>query len=511
MNRKTVMIGLDGATWKIIHPLVSEGKLPHMKRLMDEGTHGILMSDEKMVSPSVWTTILTGQVPQKHGILDFMTMQNKLKSKRLWNIYEDHGMSIGISGFLMTWPPRVKNHGFMIPDHFAPDTQTIPDDVSFLRELTNTRHLKQNLSPGKMMEFYSKSRQYNIDFASLIKAFRVFLEKRSSRSTYLDTFHKEINIFMLFLERVFTTLVKSYKPDLAAIYLAGTDVLAHKYWHFFKPEDFEDVEKAMIRKFGNVIPDVYIASDRIIGRILKAYDAMYGDYDVVVVSDHGFQTYHDRKFRPSVKIEYVLNKTGMNARFNYTKVGHMAIVTPKADSAELEQTYLKELEEKLAQIQFVKDNTAVLETDITENYMKISAQPYWKGYQFDDDIVINSEPGKVDNVIDKGVLITGTHEREGIIIAAGKNIKQGFELDGGEVYDVTPTMLAMQGLPIAKDMDGKVLEAIFKDGFLKDQPLQYTDTYGAPEGLGFSEQESEAVKENEEILISKLRSLGYME
>ena len=82
-NQKTLLIGLDGATWKIINPLIEKGKLPNIKSLMDNGSHGILMSDEKMVSPSVWTSILTGKNPQKHGILDFMTMQNKLKAKRI--------------------------------------------------------------------------------------------------------------------------------------------------------------------------------------------------------------------------------------------------------------------------------------------------------------------------------------------------------------------------------------------------------------------------------------------
>jgi len=511
-NKKTLLIGLDGATWKIINPLIKVGKLPNIKSLMENGTHGILMSDEKMVSPSVWTTILTGKNAQKHGILDFMTMQNKLKSKRIWDIFEDFNKKIGIAGFLMTWPPKIKGDGFIIPDHFAPDSKTIPEEVSFLRELTNTRYLKNGMTISKMMNYFVKSLQYHISVTDLLKAFSAFVSKKLKHGDYLDSFHKEINIFMVFLERIFSTLVSAYQPDFSAIYLAGTDVLAHKYWHFYKPEDFEDVDPALIKKYGNVIPNVYIASDRIIGSITKLFDKLYGNnYDIYIVSDHGFQTYHDRKYRPSVKIEYILNKLEMSDQFNYTKIGHMAIVTPIAENSETEFHNLNQLKDKLQQIVFEGNNSPVFETDLVENYMKISAQPYWKGYKFEDNIRINGEMLTVDQIFEKGVLITGTHEREGIIIMAGENIKKNNHLTGAEVYDVTPTILALNNMPVAKDMDGKVLTEAIDDAFWKDASLDYIESYGAPEDVSFSDDEMEKVKENEDELKLRLKSLGYME
>ncbi len=506
-ERKLLFVGLDGATWDIINPLIEKGKLPHLKSLIDKGTYGILMSDEKMVSPSVWTTILTGKNSQKHGILDFMTMQNKLRAKRIWDIFEDFKKTIGIAGFLMTWPPKLKGDGFIIPDHFAPDAKTIPADVSFLRELTNSRHMRKNFNIQNFMHYFEKSLKYQVGLMNVFRAFAVFLEKKLNKNDYLNSFHKEINLFMNFLGGVFTNLVSTYRPDFSAIYLAGTDVLAHKYWHFFKPEDFQDVDPKLIRKYGNVIPDVYIASDRIIGRLMKTFDNLYGEYDVIVVSDHGFQTYHERKFRPSVKIEFLLKKIGMQDQFNYTKIGHMAIVTPIAENGKLERQYLDQLKEKLRNIVFIDNASPVFETDIVENYMNISAQPYWKGYHFDDQIELNDEILLVEDVFEKGVLITGTHKREGIIIMSGKDFKKNHYLEGAEVFDVTPTILALNHLPVARDMDGKVLA----DAFQIKPAIDYIDTYGAPEDIGFSSEESEKVKENESDLRARLKSLGYME
>lgn len=509
-DKRTLLIGLDGATWKIINPLIAEGKLPNIKSLMDKGAHGILMSDEKMVSPSVWTTILTGKNPQKHGILDFMTMQNKLKAKRIWDIFEDYQKRVGIAGFLMTWPPKLKNNGFMIPDHFAPDNAAIPPEVSFLRELTNRRHRRHGLTISTLVNYFFNAFKFNIDFFTLLKAFSVFLESKFKHEDYLNLFHKEINIFMLFLEKVFTTLLVSYRPDFSAIYLAGTDVLAHKYWNFYKPEDFKDVDPKLVKKYGNVIPDVYIASDKIIGRILKTFEKHFENFDVFIVSDHGFQTCHDGKFRPSAKISFLLDKFGMKDRFNYTKIGHSTIVTPIADSSEIEQQYLVQLKDKIEHIATLDKNIPIFESQLIENYMKISAQPRWKGYQFTDAINLNGSEYKVEDVFDKGVLLTGMHEREGVIIMSGDNIKKNYYITGAEVSDVTPTVLALNNMPIARDMDGKVLQDAIKAEYWKNSALKYIDTYGAPEDIHFSEEELEKVKESEAELESKLRSLGYM-
>ncbi len=41
---RTLIIGLDGATWDVIKPLAEEGRLPTLKKLMEEGVWGDLES-----------------------------------------------------------------------------------------------------------------------------------------------------------------------------------------------------------------------------------------------------------------------------------------------------------------------------------------------------------------------------------------------------------------------------------------------------------------------------------
>ena len=58
--------------------------------------------------------------------------------------------------------------------------------------------------------------------------------------------------------------------------------------------------------------------------------------------------------------------------------------------------------------------------------------------------------------------MNGFHKMDGIFIAKGAGIRKGVEITGAEIIDMTPTILYMMGLPIPEDMDGKVLNNIFK-------------------------------------------------
>ena len=44
MNNKVVVIGLDGATFDIIDPLIAKGKLPNLNRIFSKGVKARLFS-----------------------------------------------------------------------------------------------------------------------------------------------------------------------------------------------------------------------------------------------------------------------------------------------------------------------------------------------------------------------------------------------------------------------------------------------------------------------------------
>jgi predicted AlkP superfamily phosphohydrolase/phosphomutase/tetratricopeptide (TPR) repeat protein len=53
------------------------------------------------------------------------------------------------------------------------------------------------------------------------------------------------------------------------------------------------------------------------------------------------------------------------------------------------------------------------------------------------------------------------HRDLGLLIMAGPGLKQDHLLHGASVLDITPTLLALHGLPVGEDMDGKVLVDAF--------------------------------------------------
>ena len=54
---KITLVGIDGATWDVIDPMLAAGELPTIARLIEEGVRARLRSQKPLVSPAVWTTI----------------------------------------------------------------------------------------------------------------------------------------------------------------------------------------------------------------------------------------------------------------------------------------------------------------------------------------------------------------------------------------------------------------------------------------------------------------------
>ena len=60
---RLLLIGLDGADWEIIDPLLRDGRMPHLAALIQNGARGRMRSYDPMISPLLWTTMVTGVGP----------------------------------------------------------------------------------------------------------------------------------------------------------------------------------------------------------------------------------------------------------------------------------------------------------------------------------------------------------------------------------------------------------------------------------------------------------------
>ena len=85
LERRVLVIGIDGATFKILKPLIKRGKLPNIAKMIENGVRGILKSTIPTSSPVAWTSFMTGKNPAKHQIFDFLGKQFTFRAQAtLW-------------------------------------------------------------------------------------------------------------------------------------------------------------------------------------------------------------------------------------------------------------------------------------------------------------------------------------------------------------------------------------------------------------------------------------------
>ncbi|MCD4690380.1 phosphodiesterase, partial [bacterium] len=93
-------------------------------------------------------------------------------------------------------------------------------------------------------------------------------------------------------------------------------------------------------------------------------------------------------------------------------------------------------------------------------------------------------------------------------VFVGPPFRRGAQLTDASVLDITPTVLAALGLPVADDMDGKALTGAFTDEFLSRAELATTETYETEVRVP---RRSTAMDDMPEEAKERLRSLGYMQ
>ncbi|GIU98937.1 MAG: hypothetical protein KatS3mg014_0553 [Actinomycetota bacterium] len=69
---RVLLIGWDGADWRILEPLLERGDLPNLQALIDRGQRAVLRSTVPTHSWAAWPSFLTGVNPADHGVYDIL-------------------------------------------------------------------------------------------------------------------------------------------------------------------------------------------------------------------------------------------------------------------------------------------------------------------------------------------------------------------------------------------------------------------------------------------------------
>jgi len=267
MKRSRIfVVGLDGATWKVLIPLISKGKLPFLKKLKESGTSGVLESTIPPLTAPAWVTFQTGVNPGKHGIFGFLNYRKKkpgvfdsrdIKAETIWEVLGKQSLKSLIINMPVTYPLK-QIKGVIVSSFLTPPGSTFVYPKKLQKKLENIGYeidilvaKKYGELPG---ELSAKEKKELLDKLVTIAEKRVEAFKALSQE---DDFSF---LFLLFKE---------------------TDLVQHLFWDKKELETF-------YRKLDKILEDLFDFYTR----------NFEGEKNFLVISDHGFHKASAMEFAP---------------------------------------------------------------------------------------------------------------------------------------------------------------------------------------------------------------------
>jgi hypothetical protein len=292
-DRRVLIVGIDGATLRVIDPLLAAGRLPTLARLRAQGASGPLRSELPLASPRIWNSIATGKRPEAHGIEDFsyrdadgtrrLYLSRHRKVRALWNIASDAGREVAVVNWWNTFPPdRVR--GVIVSDHALPGR---PDALA--------RETGAAAPPGGPTVF-PPVWQSRIDALQqrpvLPEGLPDPLGEERELPDWVD--FEDLRRFPGMdagITAVALELSRELRPDLLMILLPGIDRVSHHLWIGLEPQGLYPPERFPLTRSewqaaGDALRRYYAYTDALLARLIEHFDA---DDLVMVMSDHGFQ------------------------------------------------------------------------------------------------------------------------------------------------------------------------------------------------------------------------------
>lgn len=544
---KVLVIGLDGATFDLIDPMVSAGKLPALAGLIEAGARSPLRSTLPHHSGPAWASFATGLGPGNHGIYSFFQRDygsytfppvnsRCVRGETLWQRLSRAGKTVGIMNVPGTYPPAPIK-GFLISGMLSPT-------------------LEQAFYPPELYsQIVDRAPHYSVEAIPLL-----------DKGAYLDRVRTSIEA----RKQAALFLLEEYPSDLFVVVFTELDRLQHFFWN-----DMDGSHPAhapgTLPQLTGAIEAGYIALDRVVADLVEAAGP---DTLVFLVSDHGFEGVY--------KLFYInawLAQRGY-LTLNRRQSGSAMRATKKA----LQRLGLWELARRgrvalgkagFAQAERIRSDNLSYATDIDWARTQVAFGPNLglnvnlqgreprgivrPGAEYDElcqklqgDLESWVDPESGERVVSKVVRreevyhgealefapdlrlimakssryagqyayspevgaphitefpdrVYGNHAEYGILVVSGPGVRRGLQIKGASIVDVAPTVLASLGMPVPESLDGRPLVSLF-EGVLPGDGVQ-----GEALTVKQSGPPAQQLSRDEELqVLDRLRGLGYL-
>jgi predicted AlkP superfamily phosphohydrolase/phosphomutase len=510
-----LVVVIDGASWDVAQPMLDSGRLPNLARAIEVGSSGTLRSVPPMFSPTIYTSIASGKVADKHGVRGPEDhSSDAVLVRRVWDILgEELGWDYGVVEWHATCPPEASPHGFMVPGWLSATHETVPPELTFLTKLRATGRAGR-ASGVSYVGLAMAAARHGARISTLLEMALIAVDRRFGNEPLPVMNIRQHRALVRIITGVTRRQIQKRRVQMLAIAYASTDAVSHRFWRYHEPEAFRGVDPESVRRYGSAIEDTYAAVDEQLGPLMEC---LAPDGLLIILSDHGFEAVQQVYAEVRVlRTDALLGLVGIGRdEVTYVKQGPQVFVRAVAtDEAEGART-----RERLARAcsSVVVSGSglpafAVEEVDrpgTGDDYVRVAPTEDLIKAAMSGGEVVAGDGAKLQAAALLTVFAnTGWHALDGIIVMAGGPFKQGVRIEDASVLDVTPTILTALGLPFARDMDGTVIVDALTDSFLAAHPVTTVGTY---ESQGVRSRDSSPDGELPAEVRERLRALGYVD
>ncbi len=535
MNGRTFLIGLDGATFSVLDPLMEQGVMPFLKQFFAEGVRADLRTIVPPLTPPAWTSLMTGRTPGNHGVFDFFRMEspetrhirffnsNDVQCDTIWSLAAGQGMRVTSLNYPSMFPaPRIP--GFIVPGWMP------------------WRQLRLACWPEGLFDRLKNISGFNprelaMDFKLEERATEGCESNYEEYGPWIELhIRREQNWF-----EILRFLHGDSPSELTSLLLDGVDKLQHLCWRFLRPEDGPPLEAPWELR----VRDLCLEYFRRLDTLLEQMCALAGpDATVLLASDHGFGPTYDvlhvnawlaangmlawSEAGASHDKQGALLGVGQVARHTFlldwsrtmafaatpTSNGIYIVVNKDGQSPGVPVAEYESFRQRL-----MDGLRAVRNTDgepmVTEIWTREQAfQGPHAGFAPDLTLILR-DGGLVsilpsETVVSRRPAVAGAHRPVGVFGARGPGIRRHLRAGELSILDVAPLVLHSLGLEVPEQMQGRVPEEIYETAALAARPVRKTAVL-ASAGVDGAAAAPETTAEDEQVILERLRELGYIE